>query len=103
MWILWRHGDLGADLAEVKEKVRGSSSQKSASSLCWKVPGGGSISASRARISSFTRDRDLLGVVIIIIITDLPAELWLLLLAGLESPGGAQLLHQVMMEQNVRI
>ena len=65
------HGNTGRGqhLAEVKEKVRGSSSQKSASSLCWKVPGGGSISASRARISSFTRDSDLLGVIIITIIT----------------------------------
>ena len=65
------HGDTGRGqhLAEVKEKVRGSSSQKSASSLCWKVPGGGSISASRARISSFTKESDLLGVIITITIT----------------------------------
>ena len=39
-------------LADVNENVLGNSNQKSASSLWVNVPGGGSISATRAFISS---------------------------------------------------
>ena len=53
-----------SNLALVKENVLGSSSQKSASSRWVKVPGGGSISATRALISSLTRDRDLIIMII---------------------------------------
>ena len=53
-----------SNLALVKENVLGSSSQKSASSRWVKVPGGGSISATRALISSLTRDRDLMIMII---------------------------------------